>query len=107
MSSPDERGAGRSALKIPAGEVTIAADAFGDPADPPVVLLHGGGRVHDRPGRGGLRLAGGGRRRGRCLPAAPPPPAQPRGSWPAARPRSNTPGQPRTAGGRLPVVALR
>jgi len=34
-----------SALKIPAGEVTLAADAFGDPADPPVVLLHGGGQT--------------------------------------------------------------
>jgi hypothetical protein len=40
MSNADERGASASAMKIPAGDVTLAADAFGDPADPPVVLLH-------------------------------------------------------------------
>jgi pimeloyl-ACP methyl ester carboxylesterase len=45
MSSAGERGVGASALKIPAGDVTLAADAFGDPADPPVVLLHGGGQT--------------------------------------------------------------
>ena len=45
MSSTDERGVPAAALKIPAGEVTLAADAFGDPADPPVVLLHGGGQT--------------------------------------------------------------
>jgi pimeloyl-ACP methyl ester carboxylesterase len=43
MSNPDERAA--PALKIPVGEVALAADAFGDPADPPVVLLHGGGQT--------------------------------------------------------------
>ena len=32
-------------LKIPAGDVTLTASAFGDPADPPVVLLHGGGQT--------------------------------------------------------------
>ncbi|HEV2239666.1 MAG TPA: alpha/beta hydrolase [Streptosporangiaceae bacterium] len=45
MSNKDERGVPASALKIPAGDVTLAADAFGDPADPPVVLLHGGGQT--------------------------------------------------------------
>lgn len=34
-----------SDLKIPAGDVTLAADHWGDPADPPVVLLHGGGQT--------------------------------------------------------------
>jgi pimeloyl-ACP methyl ester carboxylesterase len=34
------------AIKIPCGEkVTLAADTYGDPADPPVVLLHGGGQT--------------------------------------------------------------
>ena len=32
-------------LEIKAGDVTLVADAFGDPADPPVVLLHGGGQT--------------------------------------------------------------
>ncbi|WP_299565216.1 alpha/beta hydrolase [uncultured Mycolicibacterium sp.] len=32
-------------LRIPAGDLTLAADAYGDPADPPVVLLHGGGQT--------------------------------------------------------------
>jgi pimeloyl-ACP methyl ester carboxylesterase len=32
-------------LSIPAGDVTLAADAYGDPADQPVVLLHGGGQT--------------------------------------------------------------
>jgi pimeloyl-ACP methyl ester carboxylesterase len=45
MSDTEERAARASALKIPAGEVTLAADAFGDPAGPPVVLLHGGGQT--------------------------------------------------------------
>ncbi|HTW10622.1 MAG TPA: alpha/beta fold hydrolase, partial [Acidimicrobiales bacterium] len=34
-----------SALKIPAGDVTLTADGYGDPAAPPVVLLHGGGQT--------------------------------------------------------------
>ncbi|BBZ70337.1 alpha/beta fold hydrolase [Mycobacterium paraseoulense] len=34
-----------AALKIPAGDVTMVADAYGDPSDPPVVLLHGGGQT--------------------------------------------------------------
>jgi pimeloyl-ACP methyl ester carboxylesterase len=34
-----------AALRIPADDITMAADAFGDPADPPVVLLHGGGQT--------------------------------------------------------------
>ncbi|SEH68409.1 Pimeloyl-ACP methyl ester carboxylesterase [Mycolicibacterium rutilum] len=32
-------------LEIPAGDVTMVADAYGDPSDPPVVLLHGGGQT--------------------------------------------------------------
>ena len=32
-------------LRIPVGDVTIVGDAFGDPGDPPVVLLHGGGQT--------------------------------------------------------------
>lgn len=32
-------------FRIPAGDVTLGADAIGDPADPPVVLLHGGGQT--------------------------------------------------------------
>jgi len=32
-------------ITIPSGDVTLAADAFGDPADTPVVLLHGGGQT--------------------------------------------------------------
>jgi pimeloyl-ACP methyl ester carboxylesterase len=34
-----------AAVSIPADDITMAADAFGDPADPPVVLLHGGGQT--------------------------------------------------------------
>lgn len=34
-----------AALKIPAGDVTMVGDAYGDPSDPPVVLLHGGGQT--------------------------------------------------------------
>jgi pimeloyl-ACP methyl ester carboxylesterase len=37
--------ASQAAVTIPADDVTMAADAFGDPADPPVVLLHGGGQT--------------------------------------------------------------
>ena len=33
-------------MRIPVvDDVTLAADAFGDPGDPPVVLLHGGGQT--------------------------------------------------------------
>lgn len=32
-------------LRMPVGDVTIVGDAFGDPGDPPVVLLHGGGQT--------------------------------------------------------------
>jgi alpha-beta hydrolase superfamily lysophospholipase len=34
-----------AALKIPVSDVTLLADAYGDPADPPIVLLHGGGQT--------------------------------------------------------------
>jgi pimeloyl-ACP methyl ester carboxylesterase len=37
--------ANQAALTIPGDDITMAADAFGDPADPPVVLLHGGGQT--------------------------------------------------------------
>jgi pimeloyl-ACP methyl ester carboxylesterase len=32
-------------ISIPAGDVTLVADAYGDPSNPPVVLLHGGGQT--------------------------------------------------------------
>ncbi|KJE21975.1 putative hydrolase or acyltransferase of alpha/beta superfamily [Frankia torreyi] len=32
-------------LRIPSGGLTLAADAYGDDTDPPVVLLHGGGQT--------------------------------------------------------------
>jgi pimeloyl-ACP methyl ester carboxylesterase len=32
-------------LEIPSDDVTLVADAYGDHADPPVVLLHGGGQT--------------------------------------------------------------
>jgi pimeloyl-ACP methyl ester carboxylesterase len=32
-------------IEIPADDVTLAADAFGDSRHPPVVLLHGGGQT--------------------------------------------------------------
>ncbi|HEY9413960.1 MAG TPA: alpha/beta hydrolase [Pseudonocardia sp.] len=35
----------RTRLEIKTGDVTLVADAFGDPADDPVVLLHGGGQT--------------------------------------------------------------
>ncbi|CAJ1580923.1 alpha/beta hydrolase [[Mycobacterium] wendilense] len=44
MGSDDIR-APHKTLEIPAGDVTMVADAYGDPADPPVVLLHGGGQT--------------------------------------------------------------
>jgi pimeloyl-ACP methyl ester carboxylesterase len=33
------------AVSIPSDDIKMAADAFGDPSDPPVVLLHGGGQT--------------------------------------------------------------
>ncbi|MFT4200926.1 alpha/beta fold hydrolase [Gordonia sp. (in: high G+C Gram-positive bacteria)] len=32
-------------IEIPSGDVTIVGDRFGNPADPPVVFLHGGGQT--------------------------------------------------------------
>lgn len=49
-----------SPLRIPAGEVTLAADAFGDPADPPVVLFHGGGQTRHSWRHSAEQLAGSG-----------------------------------------------
>jgi pimeloyl-ACP methyl ester carboxylesterase len=44
-SAARSKGTPQAALTIPADDITMAADAFGDPADPPVVLLHGGGQT--------------------------------------------------------------
>jgi pimeloyl-ACP methyl ester carboxylesterase len=49
MTTRPERPA--ATLTIPAGDVTLAADAFGEPGDPPVVLLHGGGQTRHSWGR--------------------------------------------------------
>jgi pimeloyl-ACP methyl ester carboxylesterase len=45
--TPDPRPADATPepVRIDAGDVTLAADAFGDPEDPAVVLLHGGGQT--------------------------------------------------------------
>lgn len=40
-----------SPIKISAGDVVLTADTYGDPADPPVVLLHGGGQTRHSWGR--------------------------------------------------------
>ncbi|MFT3899048.1 MAG: alpha/beta hydrolase [Gordonia sp. (in: high G+C Gram-positive bacteria)] len=32
-------------IEIPSGDVTVVGDRYGDPADPPVVFLHGGGQT--------------------------------------------------------------
>jgi pimeloyl-ACP methyl ester carboxylesterase len=45
MSTPQRRTLPGSSFKIPVGDVALAADAYGDPRDPPVVLLHGGGQT--------------------------------------------------------------
>lgn len=45
MTTSNEGISSRATLKIPVGDVALAADAFGDPADPPVVVLHGGGQT--------------------------------------------------------------
>jgi pimeloyl-ACP methyl ester carboxylesterase len=45
MSTPQRRTLPGSSFKIPVGDVALAADAYGDPGDPPVVLLHGGGQT--------------------------------------------------------------
>lgn len=44
-TTPQRRTPPGSSFKIDAGDVALAADAYGDPADPPVVLLHGGGQT--------------------------------------------------------------
>ncbi|GAB3274014.1 alpha/beta fold hydrolase [Kineosporia babensis] len=49
-----------SDLKIPATDVTLAADHWGDPADPPVVLLHGGGQTRHSWRQTGRELAASG-----------------------------------------------
>lgn len=45
MTIPPTPDAPSRTLRIPAGDVTLVADAFGDPGRPPVVLLHGGGQT--------------------------------------------------------------
>ena len=48
-------------MRIPvADDVTLAADAFGDPDDPPVVLLHGGGQTRHAWGNTARQLGAGG-----------------------------------------------
>ncbi len=49
-----------STLEIPGDGVTLAADAFGDPTNPPVVLLHGGGQTRHSWRRTGADLAAAG-----------------------------------------------
>ena len=44
-------------ISISSGDVTLVADAFGDPADIPVVLLHGGGQTRHSWGETGAALA--------------------------------------------------
>ena len=48
-------------LRLPGDGVTLAATAYGDPADPPVVLLHGGGQTRHAWGTAGEVLAQRGR----------------------------------------------
>jgi len=45
MSTPQRQTSPGASFKIPAGDVALAADAYGYPGDPPVVLLHGGGQT--------------------------------------------------------------
>ena len=45
-------------LTIPVGDLELAADAYGDPADPAVVLLHGGGQTRHSWGRTARDLGG-------------------------------------------------
>lgn len=48
-------------MRIPAvDDVTLAADGFGDPSDPPVVLLHGGGQTRHAWGSTARQLGDGG-----------------------------------------------
>lgn len=51
-------GTQRETLEIPSGDVTLVADAYGDPADPPVVLLHGGGQTRHSWGATAADLGG-------------------------------------------------
>ena len=46
-------------FEIP-GRLTIAADAYGDPAQPPIVFLHGGGQTRHAWGESARRLAAAG-----------------------------------------------
>lgn len=45
MSTPRRRTPPDATHRIPAGDVNLVADSYGDPADPPVILLHGGGQT--------------------------------------------------------------
>lgn len=45
MSTEERPAPDGPTVRIPVGDVALAADAYGDPGDPPVVLLHGGGQT--------------------------------------------------------------
>lgn len=49
-----------STIEIPGDGVTLVADAYGDPTNPPVVLLHGGGQTRHSWRHTGMDLAAGG-----------------------------------------------
>ncbi len=48
-------------LRLPAAGVSLAADRYGNPADPPVLLWHGGGQTRHAWGTAARRLAESGR----------------------------------------------
>jgi pimeloyl-ACP methyl ester carboxylesterase len=62
VSAPTDRRLAPVRLEIPADDVTLVADAYGDPdpAGTPVVLLHGGGQTRHSWGNTAARLAGSG-----------------------------------------------
>jgi pimeloyl-ACP methyl ester carboxylesterase len=57
MPEPVHAKAVPTTLDIPAGDVTLRADAYGDPADTAVVLLHGGGQTRHSWRRSAAALA--------------------------------------------------
>ncbi|QKT06248.1 alpha/beta hydrolase [Gordonia sp. X0973] len=44
-------------VSVPSGDVTIIGDRFGDPADPPILFLHGGGQTRHSWANSARRLA--------------------------------------------------